>query len=537
MPKQITERKFELRTWQAEAEKVTHEKYKSSAQDYQNFLCVATPGSGKTKLGLLIAHNLFRKKIIDRLVVVTPTTTLTKQWASEAAYFAGIDLDPDFTNHQGCETSDFHGIAITYALLAQDKKGIHAQNTFDKRTFVILDEPHHMGDSLAWGESAQKAFEGAVFRFLISGTPFRSDDCKIPFVTYDETNTSIADYTYSYERAILDNVCRQVYFTIHDGRMKWKVDKLEFNKTFKDFVEKDQVSKRLRTALDHQGNFIRDVFRAADLKLTELRKTHANAGGLIFAVTQSHAKQIAKVVEEITGELPPVVISEDADGTQKIQQFKHSNWRWMVSVKMVSEGIDIPRLRIGCYFTNVKADLFFRQLVGRFVRVQKELGDQEAYIFIPQDKDIVKLAETIQEEREHALDQLKSAQESSSDKDLWGNQYTPALKGKFEPLASDSIGSKTIAVAVEVTTARYGIDHQRIEDQNPVYVQKETIKKRLNDYAKKYALKHSGGNGNRPDFKLLHKKYLEAGGKHMDLQTVEELKSREQYYISQLRSN
>lgn len=535
MPRLISDRVFDMRTWQQEAFRSVMEKIIIGGS---SFLCTATPGSGKTKLGLVIAHELFKKKLIDRVMVVTPTTTLTKQWAAEAAYFAGLDLDPDFTNHQGCETSDFHGIAITYALLAQDKKGIHVQNTFNRRTFVILDEPHHMGDSLAWGEAAQKAFQNAVFRFLISGTPFRSDDAKIPFVTYDDTNTSIADYTYSYERAIQENVCRPVYFTIHDGRMKWKVDKLEFNKTFKDFVEKDQVSKRLRTALDHQGNFVRDVFRAADLKLTEIRQTHKDAGGLIFAITQAHTKQIAKVVEEITGELPPVVISEDADGTQKIQMFKHSNWRWMVSVKMVSEGIDIPRLRVGVYFTNVKADLFFRQLVGRFVRVQKELGDQEAYIFIPQDKDIVKLAETIQEEREHALDEMKSAQKGAADKDLWGNQYTPALKGKFEPLGSDSISSKTIAVSVEITSgAKHRVDYRKIEDQNPVYVQKEIIKKRLNDLAKRYAVKHSGGNGNRPDFKLLHKKYLEQGGKHMDLQTIEELKSREQFYISQLRSN
>lgn len=536
MPKQILEKAFELRAWQAEAFRRVMETIQRRTS---NFLCVATPGSGKTKLGLVIAHDLLKKKLIDRVVVVTPSTNLTKQWAAEAAYFTGIDLDPDFSNHQGCETSDFHGIAITYALLAQDKKGVHMQNTFNRRTLVILDEPHHMGDSLAWGDAAQKAFENAVFRFLISGTPFRSDDAKIPFVTYDETNTSIADYSYSYERAIKDNVCRPVYFTIHDGRMKWKVDTLEFNKTFKDYVEKDQVAKRLRTALDHEGNFVRDVFRGADEKLTELRRTHPDAGGLIFAVTQAHAKQIAKVVDEITGEMPPVVISEDADGCSKIHMFKHSSMRWMVSVKMVSEGIDIPRLRVGVYFTNVKAELFFRQLVGRFVRVQKELGEQEAYIFIPQDKDIVKLAETVQEEREHALDDLKAASENSSDSaDLWGNQYTPALKGKFQPLASESVGSKTIAVAVEITSgARFGIDHRKIENDNPVYIQKEILRDRLNTLAKRFALKKRNGSNQKPDFKLAHKIWIEKGGKSMDLETIQELKNREQFYINLLRSN
>lgn len=535
MPHKLIDRKFDWREWQLEAKTAARNKYMTE----KDFLCVATPGSGKTRFGLGLAHELKRENLIDRIVIVTPSEHLKKQWAEDGAYFAGLDLDPDFANSHGIETSDFHGIVITYALLAVDKKHCQQQNTFNHRTFVIFDEPHHMGDNLAWGDAAQKAFEGAVFRLLISGTPFRSDKAKIPFVTYDENNVSISDYNYSYERSIQDNVCRPVYFTIHDGRMRWKVDKLEFNKTFKDFVEKDQVSKRLKTALDTKGNYVRDVMKAADLKLTEIRVTHPHAGGLVFATTQRHAKEISKVIEEITGYVPPVVISEDVDGSTKIENFKNSNSRWLVSVKMVSEGIDIPRLRVGVYFTIVKAELFFRQAIGRFVRVQKELKEQDAYIFIPQDKDIVKLAETIQEEREHALDKAKPVQ--NGDVDLFGDNYTPALKGKFEPLSSESTGTKTIAVAVEVTSPRFNIHHQRIEeDNNPVFVQIEIIKKRLNELARQYAVKLNHGNRNvKPDFKALHKKYLAEvpGAKHMEHQTKDELKQRQDYYISQLRSN
>ncbi len=539
MKKKIDNRIFELREWQGEAERALLDKLNSTAEDRNNFLCVATPGSGKTKFALKACRDLIKDGYADRLVVVTPSENLKRQWAAEASAFAGIELDPDFRNANGIETNDYHGISITYALLSQDKNSVHQQNTFSTRTIVIFDEPHHMGDQLSWGDAALKAFDGAVFRLLISGTPFRSDDAKIPFVKYDETNTSVADYTYSYERSIQDNVCRPVYFTIHDGKMKWKVDALEFEHTFKDSLTPDQVSKRLKTALDPKGNFVRDILRAADQKLLEIRAAgHPSAGGLIFAVTQAHAKHIAKVVEEITGEIPPVVISEDAEGSTKIEIFKHSNWRWMVSVKMVSEGIDIPRLRVGVYFTNVKAELFFRQAVGRFVRVQKELKEQEAYIFIPQDKDLVKLAETIQEERDHALDAVeKSAQTGAgSDVDLFGGEYIPALKGKFIPLSSESTASKTIAVAVELTSgAKHTIDHRRIESQNPMYVQVEEIKKRLNKHAVSYALRIRRNQSERPDFKALHKIYLQHGGKNMEVETLQELIARETFYINQLR--
>jgi superfamily II DNA or RNA helicase len=535
MKRKINDRNFDLREWQGEALRAA---LNAKCAGKKDFLCVATPGSGKTKFGLALAHYWLSKGWADRVVILTPSENLKKQWAAEAHGFAGLDIDPDFKNSQGIETNDFHGISITYALLSIDKNFAQQQNTFNHKTFVIFDEPHHMGDALSWGDAALKSFENAVFRLLISGTPFRSDDAKIPFVKYDECNTSSADYTYSYERSIQDNVCRPVYFTIHDGRMKWKVDQLEFEHTFKDTLTADQMSKRLKTALDPKGKWIRDVLLAADRKLLELRVKHPAAGGLIFASTQAHAKEIARVVEEVTGERPPVVISEDADGTEKINIFKHSNWRWLVSVKMVSEGIDIPRLRVGVYFTIVKAELFFRQAVGRFVRVQKELKEQEAYIFIPQDKDIVKLAETIQEERDHALDGLdKANKESRSDTDLWGNEYTPALKGRFTPLESESTNSKTIAVAIEISSGmRHSVDYRKIEEQNPAYLQKEIIRKRLNDYAKRFAMKALGGNKNiHPDFKLLHKKWMEQGGKSMDLETIEELQRRETFYIQQLR--
>lgn len=216
----------------------------------------------------------------------------------------------------------------------------------------------------------------------------------------------------------------------------------------------------------------------------------------------------------------------------------HLTKQWAAE-SAIFAGIDIPRLRVGVYFTIVKAELFFRQAVGRFVRVQKELKEQEAYFFIPQDKEIVKLAETIQEEREHALDKAdKTAKNGGGDVDLWGN-YIPAIKGKFEAIGSEATDSKTIAVAIEITNgARFGIDYRKVEEQNPVYLQREIIKKRLNELAKKYALRLTNGNRNiRPDFKALHRIYIEQGGKPMDSETLEELRKREQFYISLLRSN
>lgn len=537
MKRQITDRSFNLREWQQEAFRLV---INTSIMGKKDFLCVATPGAGKTKFALTVAHYFLKERYCERVVVVTPSDGLKRQWAYEAANFAGIDLDPDFTNNQGIEVSDFYGVAITYALLGMDKKQAQTQNTFQKKTFVIFDEIHHAGESLTWGNAVLKAFDNAVFRLAISGTAFRSDDAQIPFITY-ENNISKADYTYSYERAIKENVCRPVYFTIHDGTMKWKVGAEEFEHTFKDSLEPDQVSKRLKTALDPKGNWIRDVLKDANQKLIEIRHTHHNAAGLVFAATQRHAKELATVIQELTGELPPVVVSSDNDGSDKIQAFKNGNGRWLVSVRMVSEGVDIPRLRVGVYFTIIKAELYFRQAVGRFVRVLQGLQWQDAFVFIPQDRDIVKLAETIQIERDHALDEADKANGGGMDQsDFFGSDYTPALQGKFTPLGSEATDSKTISVNIEISSgARHGVDTRRApQNTDPVYLQKERLRSKINSAAKLFAIKQTKGNRQiRPDFKALHKEWISSGGKEMHLETIDELNKRLTYYQNRLRAN
>lgn len=538
MASPIREKHFDLRTWQAEAFRSVLANLQDGKKD---FLCVATPGAGKTKFALRVVHYFLQKQLADRVVIVTPTEGLKNQWAETAAVFAGLDVDPDFKNSMGHEAYDYHGMAVTYALLGQDKHKVHAQNTFRQRTFVVFDEIHHCGnrEHLTWGAAVRNSFEDAVFRLSISGTAFRSDDAPIPFVNYDSTNTSVADYTYSYERAIRENVCRPVYFAVYDGEMRWRVGNSEFTHSFKDSLTPDQVSKRLKTALDPKGNWIKKVLQAADDKLTGIRVHHPDAAGLVFAATQKHANDIAQVLGTITGKVPPVVVSDQGDGSERIEEFRKGKDKWLVSVKMVSEGVDIPRLRVGVYLTNVKAELFFRQAVGRFVRVLQHLQSQDAFVFIPQDKELVKLAESIQEERDHALDEAKKSANAADQEqtDLFGN-YIPALTGKFIPLGSEATNNKVIAVNVEIGTGgmRTSVDHRKITEQNPIYMQKQNLRDRLNVLSKRYAISASGGGNNRPDFKLAHKKWIEAGGKAMELETVDELKRRVTFYENLIRS-
>lgn len=206
---------------------------------------------------------------------------------------------------------------------------------------------------------------------------------------------------------------------------------------------------------------------------------------------------------------------------------------------MVSEGVDIPRLRVGAYLTITKAELFFRQAIGRFVRVLAHLQYQDAYIFIPKDKEIVKLAKEIQEEREHALDKVKNSSNGfGSNADLFGGTYTPALKGRFQPVGSTLLGGDILEVDVGISSGMREEVVKTITDKSPVYLQKEALRKQLGALAKRYALKIRNGNSNiKPDWKAAHKLWKENGGKEMGRETIPELNKRLAFYKNLLRTH
>ena len=388
-----------LRAWQAEA---LEQYFRNEPRD---FLAVATPGAGKTTFALRLASELLAQRKVDRVTVVAPTEHLKVQWAA-AAGRVGIKLDPNFKNSQGRSAPGFHGVAVTYAQVAA-KPVLHQNRTEKYRTLVILDEIHHAGDALSWGDAVRDAFEPARRRLALTGTPFRSDTSAIPFVTYvpdDEgIRTSQADYSYGYSRALGDGVVRPVIFMTYSGNMRWRTkagDEMEA--ILGADATKDVHAQAWRTALNPTGEWIPAVLRAADRRLTEVRRTVPDAGGLVIATDQQVARAYAKQLKEIAGEDVTVVLSDEAGASDRIEEFQSSDRRWMVAVRMVSEGVDVPRLAVGVYATSSATPLFFAQAVGRFVRARKR--GETASIFLPSVPVLLALANNLEAERDHALD-------------------------------------------------------------------------------------------------------------------------------------
>lgn len=419
-----------------------------------SFLASATPAAGKTTFGLRVAHHMLSTGRVSRVVVVGPTTHICRQWADDAARY-GIDLEPNRPNSDGPETSDFHGVAVTYQTVASGP-ATHARAS-RRPTLVIADEPHHMGDQASWGVTAKEAFGQATFRLLLSGTPFRSDNEAIPWVHYNEDGLSTADFVYGYPEALVDRVCRPITFLPYDGEMEWVSDGQVRTADFDLVLPASESARRLRTALDSDGEWMEEVLRDADVKLSEVRASgHEDAGGLVVASDQDHARSIARRINYISGEQPEIVMSDEPDASKRIASFSASDRRWLVSVLMVSEGVDIPRLRVGVYATAARTELFFRQVVGRFIRTTPSPKRQMSYLLLPADSRLKRLAFEIERERRHAIDLAPSLQDELEELEEELPERAPAGDG-FQVLSS-SAAELDDAILAQTTMQLFATD-------------------------------------------------------------------------------
>jgi superfamily II DNA or RNA helicase len=428
-------RSVRLRPWQKQA----LERLQASADP--DFLAVATPGAGKTTFALTAAVQHLADHPQRRVVVVAPTQHLKIQWASAAGRF-DLHLEPQWAARDGRLPADMHGIVVTYQQVAMQPVALRG---IAVDAFVVFDELHHAGDDRAWGEGVRTAFELAARRLALSGTPFRSDTAAIPFVHYDDAGEAHADYEYGYGEALVDGrVVRPVYFPRIDGQMEWVgPDGTEYAHTFDDALDHARSGQRLRTALSLSGEWLPAVLDQAHAQLQAVRVTQPHAGGLVIAMDQEHARGIVELLRRRHGVHATLVVSDDPTASARIEHFAEGDQPWIVAVRMVSEGVDIPRLRVGVFATNTVTELFFRQATGRLVRWTQGLRSQKAFFFIPDDPRLRRYSASIAEQRRHSLRRDDDDERSAADDGLDGALPVPAQEEQlslFSALSAVALG-------------------------------------------------------------------------------------------------
>jgi superfamily II DNA or RNA helicase len=405
-----------LRAWQRNALERLH-----GWQDGP-FLISAAPGAGKTRPALELARRMLMGGDVSRVAVLCPTTPLTRQWAAAGAQL-GVQLQPDAPGP--LPPRDFHGVAVTYARVAADPKGWRAKVTPD--TLVIVDEAHHLGEELAWGTGFQMAFAAAPRWLLLSGTPFRSDATPIPGVSYDAEGVAEPDVSYTYAEAVAEGICRPVAFVTFDGTLSWRSGEDVIESSFETVLSSREASRRYRTAISTElPDGLPRILREADTKLRALREEgHRDAGGLAVAADATHARKIAKLL-----------------GDAKLAAFRESREPWIVAVNMVSEGVDIPRLRVGVYATAAKTPMIFRQIVGRFVRTIPGRPPEPSWVYLPAEPVLREHAAQVESELRHALHEREQEEGLDEPRERRASEPSPALE--FVPLSAEVAPQMTL---------------------------------------------------------------------------------------------
>ncbi|HOZ58861.1 MAG TPA: DEAD/DEAH box helicase family protein [Nakamurella multipartita] len=392
-----------LRPWQREALGAYHSAHAGGGR--RDFLVTATPGAGKTTFALAVAGDLLRRRVIDRVVIVCPTDHLRTQWADAAAAF-NLVLDPKMSNAQGPVPAGCQGYVATYAQVAA-RPAIHQARSGKLRSLVVLDEIHHAGDGLSWGEAVGEAFGEVHRRLSLTGTPFRTRAGeRIPFVEYEidgDLLRSVADFTYGYRRALADRVVRPVVFAAYSGVSRWRNSAGEvIAASLTGAGTKSVETAAWLTALDPAGGWVPHVIAAMDERISQLRSSGIpDAAGLVLASDQDDARDYADVVHRITGTRPVLILSDDAAASKRIERFRSSDERIAVCVRMISEGVDIPRAACLAWMTSYRTPLFFAQAVGRVVRARG--AHEAATVFLPAVRPLLALAAELEQDRNYVM--------------------------------------------------------------------------------------------------------------------------------------
>ncbi len=411
---------LKLRPWQTEALQKAIQWLVKDRVD-RHFLINAAPGAGKTLCSCAISQTLFELDEIDRVIVIAPRSEVVNQWADDFRNVTG--------RHMGKVTArdgDINSMGIDFCATWSAVQGLLPELQAvcrSSRTLVICDEHHHAAVEAAWGDSAGGAFSDACFVLVLTGTPIRSDGAQSVWLAYDNAGAinhpEAGTYTLTYGSAVDLGYCRPVTFHRHEGKFTVDFDggyvahvsghnKAELPKELArisglqaalDFYRLAKTPQYLSgTTLPLITGYQATMIEWGSLKLDELRNRMPNAGGLVIAPTIEVAEYMVQLIEMIEGERPILVHSQMPAPESKIKAFRNTDKRWLVSVAMVSEGVDIKRLRVLLYLPNATTELAFRQAIGRVVRSAGPDDDTRAYVIMPSLETFEAYARRVEEE-------------------------------------------------------------------------------------------------------------------------------------------
>lgn len=379
-----------LRFWQAECSDDAFYKYSNR---HNHFFCQATPGAGKTVLAANIASRLLENNMIDLVLCFSPSLAVAE------------GIKKTFSNTLKCSFSGELG-SIGRSLTYQSIQFLDEDfwETLSKyRVFVVFDEIHHcsgseVGTANVWGQQILTKIQGlATYTLAMSGTPWRSDSLPIVLAEYsDPDGELVVDYQYTLKQAIADKVCRNPKIVLVDNE-HLTVTNDDEKQSFSSILEMLKHTKTSYQSVLHNQEAMEHLLGLGCKKLEELRRVTSDAGGLVVASSVAHAHKIKRILTKKYAQTVSIVTYRHEEPLAEIERFRSSDTEWIVSVGMISEGTDIPRLQVCCHMSAVKTELYFRQVLGRILRANG-ITPQYAWLFTFAEQSLIEFSEQIEQD-------------------------------------------------------------------------------------------------------------------------------------------
>lgn len=407
-----------LRDWQLDAKALLLNVWKTNPDAKP--LIAASPGAGKTWFAVAASQHAFQDHGIELVVIVAPSINIKGQWRDtfkKAGIAAHAQADNEAmrfrVDNRLDPTDGWRAICVTYAQLSKDAD-LFVEIARRRKTLVIADEVHHADDMECYGRALEQLAEVAALRLALSGTPFNSTGGALamcPSVELlDDTGRAVrkADplYSYSYANAIRHKACRPAEFVKVLGKGLSTYKSLSNNQTWQKIIDlaRENKTDSIGPLLDPDGEFFVKMAKDALSALHDLKQSDSRAALLVVAKDKDHGARVCRLIESLCRANADwsryqtcEIYNDTPKAHERIRQLERDATDIVITVRMISEGVDVKRLRVGLYATDYRTRMFFIQFVGRFIRWEDRLDDaQHARVVIPAHVDLVNFAREIE---------------------------------------------------------------------------------------------------------------------------------------------
>lgn len=358
-------------------------------------------GTGKTKTSLNCVVNEYKKTNNYYVIILVPSIALLNQWEEEVLEFnfqnilkigGGNNWEKEFSNYVSNFVAGIKKnlvIISTYASFTSSKFNKYF-NKIENDFILIADEAHNMG-----AKNIKAAMNNSSIkkRIGLSATPKR---------IYDPEGTEFIDtffkdkepYTYCFSmKEAMDNdfLCNYKYYPVivelNEDELEEYIEISKKLLKFFDFdkgeFKKDPIVEILllkRKSIIHKAHNKIECFKNILLELKQLDKlkyifTYIPEG-FIYEEDGTSERMLNKFLVAGHEILPNLKMnSYIADGqnlNDLLRGFSEGKIDMLFAMKMLDEGVDVPRAEIGIFASSTGNPRQFIQRRGRLLRKHKD---------------------------------------------------------------------------------------------------------------------------------------------------------------------